>query len=395
MTIIMNKRDIKIGIIAGEESGDQLGADLIKELRSFYKDATVTIVGVGGKALEKQGLKSIFAMSEISIIGIAEVLKKIPKLLYYIHKTSQYLLSENIDSLIIIDSPDFTHRVAKKVKKAKKNLPIIQYIAPSVWAWRSQRATKIKTYIDELLTILPFEPKLFKKLKGPKATYVGHNLINNCNIKKAYEAQNNKHRSDFIELLLLPGSRKSEVKKLATMFSATAKILKISKPKLKVTIVTLPHLENLVKNLISELPCNIITDETEKWNAFAKADIALAANGTVSLELALCNIPMILAYRLDIFANYFIKPFLKIWSAALPNIILNKAFIPEFYNEYASAIVLAKQLEYLLDSKYATQAQIHNFNELRKIMQTSVPPGKLAAIRVAQHINFYLLSTGI
>lgn len=385
---MMINNELTIGIIAGEESGDYLGASLIAELRNLAKDKSINIVGIGGKALQQQGLNSFFDMSEISLVGIAQILTKLPKLIYYIHKTVRFFLKSNIDCLIVIDSPDFTHRVAKKLKKIKKILPIIQYIAPSVWAWREKRAQAIKPFIDELLAILPFEPEILEKLNGPKTTYVGHSLTSDENIKfvRKYRAEK-KSNLDKTKLLLLPGSRRSEIVKLMPIFYNTSTMLKAKNPKLHITIVTLPHLKDLIKKYIKTLPCTIVTTKAEKWQAFAEADIALAANGTVSFELALCNIPMVLAYKLDILANYFIKPFIKIWSAALPNIIMNKPFIPEYYNEYAKPIILAKQLEYLLDNKLIYEAQMQNFTELYKIMRTSEPSEKIAAKRILQHLH--------
>lgn len=387
--------EIKIGIIAGEESGDQLGANLIHELRNIYKEASVTIVGVGGKALEKQGLKSLFDITKISLMGISEVLKKLPILLYYINKTANYFIKENIDCLIIIDSQDFTHRVAKRLKKNKKNVPIIQYIAPSVWAWRENRAKAIKLYIDELLVILPFEPEVLKKLEGPPATYVGHILASDKNIADIYKSRteiDKSYKKEKMELLLLPGSRIYEITKLAPVFCNAAKILKNIKPELQISILTLPHLEDIIKKFVGDLPCNIGSSEAYKIEVLSRADIALAASGTVSLELALCNIIMVLAYKLDFFAKYFIKPRIKIWSAALPNIIANQPFIPEFYDENAKSNILAKHLEYLLDSKTAAQAQLNNFVKIRQIMETSQPSGKIAAKRGVQHIKAYRLS---
>lgn len=390
--------EIKIGIIAGEESGDQLGANLIYELRNIYKESLLTIVGVGGTALQEQGLKTLFDITEISLMGVGEVLKKLPKLLYYIRKTVNYFIQENIDCLIIIDSPDFTHRVAKKIKKNKKDVPIIQYIAPSVWAWRENRAKAMKSYIDELLVILPFEPEVLKKLEGPPATYVGHSLTSNKNITDIYKVRSENalldktHSKKTLELLLLPGSRTYEITKLTPVFCKAAKILKNIKPELQVSILTLPHLEETIKKLTEDLPCNIGSSASYKRKALFRADAALAASGTVSLELALCDITMVLAYKLDFFAKYFIKPRIKIWSAALPNIIANQPFIPEFYDEYAKPNILAKHLEYLLNSKIAVQAQLNGFAKIRQIMETSQPSGELAAQRVVQHIKIYRLS---
>lgn len=378
---------IKLGIIAGEESGDQLGGSLIKELQSLYGSENLTIVGIGGGELTKCGLHSIFNMYEISLMGFGQVVRKLPKLIYYLRKTVNFFNQENIDCLIIIDSPDFTHRVAKKLKKIKPSLPIVQYVAPSVWAWRESRAAKMKSYIDELLVILPFEVELLKRLNGPRATYVGHQLVNNKTIESIYNIR--KSTDNKNELLLLPGSRIYEIQRLTPIFCKVAAILLKIQPDLKISFVTLPHFEPIIKNFVGKAPYAIGSSESYKKNAFSQAALALAANGTVSLELALCDIPMVLCYKLDILAKYLIKPFIKIWSAALPNIIVDMPIVTEIYDDIAKPNILAKHLEYLLNNNRVREVQLAGFAKLRKLMRVSTASGKLAAARIAYHINNY------
>ena len=218
----MSKK-LKIGIISGEASGDQLGAELIKHLKDIY--GYVEIVGVGGDKLEAQGLKSFFPMSDISLMGITQVLCSLPKLFSHISNLSNYFLAQKIDALIIIDSPDFTHRVAKRIKKADSTIPIIQYVAPSVWAWREDRAYKMAGYVDHVLLVLPFEESYMKKLGGPKSTYVGHQLVQDVNIDKIFKERVKKDKKENKSLLLLPGSRRSEISRLLPEFLVAANSL--------------------------------------------------------------------------------------------------------------------------------------------------------------------------
>lgn len=373
-----------LGVIAGEESGDLLGADLVACLKKIAPHLEVRLFGVGGRHLAAHGLRSFFSISEISLMGIGEVLFKIPKLLYYINHLTTYLIKQELDCLLIIDSPDFTHRVAKKVKKICPGLPIIQYIAPSVWAWREQRAQKMRKFIDHLLVILPFEVECMKKLNGPDSTYVGHKLLYSEDIKKILTKKglnDNYSVSSFPTLLLMPGSRRFEIKRLMPLFGEVVAKLLTQIPQLKPKIITLPRLYEEIYSLAKKWQVKPIIESTEveKWDSIAQADVALAASGTALLELALCDVPSISVYKMDLIAKLVIKPQIKIWSAALPNIIAGKPIIPEFYNEYARADNLAYQVRYLLENNYARKAQLTSFAEMRTIMQTPESAGMCGA----------------
>ncbi|MDN5248744.1 lipid-A-disaccharide synthase [Bartonella sp. TP] len=374
------RKVFNLAIIAGEESGDLLGADLVACLKKIAPHLELRLIGIGGEHLAKQGLQSFFPISEISLMGIGEVLVKLPKLLYYINRLTKYLLKQELDCLLIIDSPDFTHRVAKKIKRILPTLPIIQYIAPSVWAWRAKRAQKMRFFIDHLLVILPFEVECMKKLNGPDSTYVGHKLLYSEDIKKVLISRGAREHYDvlsFPTLLLLPGSRRFEIKRLMPLFGKMIDNLLTQVPLLQIKIVTLPRLYEEISKLAKNWQVKPIIEytEAEKWKTLAQADIALAASGTALLELALCDVPSISVYKMDLVAKVIIKPQIKIWSAALPNIIAGKPIIPEFYNDYARAENLAHQVQYLLENKYARKAQLASFADMRTIMQTPEPAG--------------------
>ena len=295
-------RPLKIAVVAGEESGDLLGADLIDALRA-KTDRLIDLVGVGGKHLQDRGLKSLFNPDEIALMGLGAVLKNLPKLILRIRQTAKAIIEAKPDVLLIIDSPDFTHRVAKRVRAVDPTIPIIKYIAPTVWAWRPQRAKSMKAYVDHVLTVLPFEVEVLKDLNGPAATYVGHRLTSLPSVIKIRDAQINaevlRPDNEKSTLLVLPGSRRSEILSLMPVFGQSVEKLAARLGNLEVILPTLPHQEPLVREMCRDwvVKPQIVVGEQDKWQAFAKGDIALAASGTVALELALCQITSVIAYK--------------------------------------------------------------------------------------------------
>nr|WP_290446138.1 lipid-A-disaccharide synthase [Brucella intermedia] len=375
---------MKIAIVAGEESGDLLGADLIDALRS-QTDRLVDIVGVGGDHLAARGMKSFFDPHEIALMGLGAILKNLPGLMRRIGQTAQRIIAEKPDCVLLIDSPEFTHRVAQKIRAAKPTIPIVKYIAPSVWAWRPQRARAMKAYFDHVLTILPFEVEVMQQLSGPSATYVGHRLSSYEPILKARAAQKilELQRTDETRktLLVLPGSRRTEIQLLMEPFGQAVGELAARIEKLDVVLPTLPRIEEMVRDLSKNWavkPLIVLGDE-EKWKAFSKADAALAASGTVSLELALSRIPSVLSYKADWFARKFLMPKITIWSAALPNIIADEPVVPEYFNEFVRPGMLARNLERLMRPGSARQAQLDGFDKVASIMETEQPSGEIGA----------------
>ncbi|WP_295896010.1 lipid-A-disaccharide synthase [uncultured Bartonella sp.] len=386
----MSNGPLKIAIVAGEESGDLLGADLVSAL-SRKTGRNIKLIGVGGSHLEALGLKSEFNVDDIALMGLGAVLKKLPKLILHIHRLAHFIAHAKPDCLIIIDSPDFTHRVAKKVRKLAPEIPIIKYIAPSVWAWRPERAKAMNSYIDYVLVILPFEEKVMRDLKGPPAIYVGHRLLTYPPLvalekMRTHHAEGKKNGSTIV---VLPGSRHFEIRGLMPIFGEALEILKKRQPDIEITLPTLPSLVESVQRLASEwtVKTNIVVGEEKKWQAFAKADAALAASGTVSLELALANIPMVLGYKADLFSKTFILPRVKVWSAALPNIIADRPVVPEYFNEFLRPGMLARQVEQLIASGPVRQAQLDGFSLIRKTMKTSAPSGEIASQAILKFLK--------
>lgn len=386
------KLPLKIAIIAGEESGDILGADLIDSLRA-RTDRLVSLVGVGGSHLQERGLKSLFNPHEIAIMGLSGVLKNLPKLVWRIAQTAKAVAAAKPDCLIIIDSPDFTHRVAKKVRAADPTIPIVKYIAPTVWAWRPQRAKTMRAYVDHVLTILPFEVDVLQRLGGPAATYAGHRLASYQPVVDVRTARLGREKSlgesEERTLLVLPGSRRSEIKSLMEPFGKTVAELAGRIGTLNVILPTLPAIEPIVRALSADWAIKplIVTGEEAKWKAFAQADAALAASGTVSLELALAHVPTVLSYKIDWFARQFLAPRITTWSAALPNIIADQAIIPEHFNEFVRPGLLARELDGLMRPGPARDAQMVGFQHIAELMATERPAGEIAAQTVLDVVD--------
>ncbi|WP_188345921.1 lipid-A-disaccharide synthase [Phyllobacterium sp. 628] len=385
-------RPLRLAIVTGEESGDLLGADLVQTLRRKYP-GEVTLTGLGGEHLAVLGLKSLFDQHEIALMGISAIVTKLPQLIRRIAQLASAIIEAKPDCLVIIDSPDFTHRVARKVRAADPSIPIINYISPSVWAWRPERAKAMRGYIDHVLAILPFEVQALKDLDGPSATYVGHRLVTYAplmaaaaqNLARETELANTSERS----LVVLPGSRRSEITSLAKAFGETVELLIDRGNRLRITLPTLPKVENLVRELTAgwKVKPNIVVGEAERLKAFAAADAALAASGTVSLELALARIPTVLSYRPDWLARLIIAPRIKIWSAALPNIIADEPVVPEYFNQFVRPGPLARQIEQLLRPSIYRTAQLQGFDKIANLMQTERPSGEIAADVVLAHLR--------
>ena len=377
------KLPLKIAVVAGEESGDLLGADLVDVLRT-KTDRLVSLVGVGGTHLQQRGLDSLFDPDEIALMGLGAVLARLPKLIMRIRQTAKAIVAAKPDCLLIIDSPDFTHRVAKKVRQADPSIPIIKYIAPTVWAWRPERAKEMRKYIDHVLAVLPFEVEVMQKLSGPKSTYVGHRLSSYqplLDVAASREKRKAPSTDGDKTILLLPGSRRFEIQGLLKEFGTTLQLLNERNGAVHAILPTPERHAAYVQELTKDWPVKpvIVTGEAAKWEAFTKADAALAASGTVSLELALAKIPTVVTYKADLFSRLFLARLITIWSASLPNIIDDSPIIPEFFNDFVRAGMLCRQIERLLEDGLPRQAQIEGFERIAHKMHTDKPAGEMGA----------------
>jgi lipid-A-disaccharide synthase len=382
---------LKIAVIAGEESGDILGADFIAAMQLYHE---LDVIGVGGAHMSSHGLKSLFDPSQIALMGVASIITKIPRLIALIQRTSDFIIKQNPDCLIIIDSPEFCQRVARKVRRADPSIPIVNYICPSVWAWRPGRAKAMKTYIDHVLTILPFEPQVLQNLGGPPATYVGHRAAFEPAFIQASlhqeQLETGRKAGGEKKLLLLPGSRRSEVRRTMDHMGDTVRILQNRGHALRLWLPTVPHLEDDVRRLCQKwiIQPEITTNPLRKVEMFSNADAALAASGTVTLELALCRVPTVSIYDFDPLARLWVRQLFKSWTASLPNLIADEPVVFEYYNEQIRPGMLARQIERLMLPGSTRDAQLIGFSKVRANMRTQTPPGEKAAQAVMQIINF-------
>lgn len=374
-------RRLKIAVIAGEESGDLLGADIVRALRESGTD--VDLVGIGGRHLQDLGLTSLFDPGEISLVGIGAVVRDLPRLVRRIGQAARAVVAAEADCLITIDVPDFSLRVARKVKAARPQLPVIHYVCPSVWAWRPGRAPAMRGYVDHILCVLPFEVEALARLGGPPGTYVGHRLTHEPGLLAAAAAQAAK--TDLSpdrekKLLLLPGSRRSEVSGLIGIFGEAAAALQRRGHRLKLLLPTVPHVAPLVEAAISswELKPEITLDPEAKWRAFGEADAAMIASGTVSLELALAGVPMYSCYKLDPLTRLAVR-LLTTWSALLPNIIADRPIVTEVYDPYIRAETIVRHMEALFSDTKLRAWQRDGFAEIARRMATGQPSGQIAA----------------
>lgn len=317
-------------------------------------------------------------------MGFSDVLRDLPRLIRRIGQAANAIVAEKPDCLVTIDSPGFSLRVARKVRAADPAIPIVHYVCPSVWAWRPGRAVAMKPYVDHVLCILPFEVKALARLGGPPGTYVGHRLTHDPAALGAATAQGlprDLSNERVKTLLVLPGSRRREVRSLIGPFGKTMSILRQRGHRLRLLLPTVPHVADLVRTSIASWDDKpeIIVDLERKWQAFGKADAALIASGTVSLELALSGVPMVSSYKLDPIAR-LISPYLvTTWSALLPNLISDRALVPEFYNQYVRPENLARQLEALFADTGMRTWQKAGFAEIARRMATERPSGEIAA----------------
>jgi lipid-A-disaccharide synthase len=360
-------------LIAGEPSGDRLGAALMAGLRALHPE--VSFQGVGGPLMQAQGMQSLFAMEELSIMGIAEVLPKYLHLKRRIRETAAAALLCAPDAMISIDSPDFCLRVAALVKAANPGLKTIHYVAPSVWAWRPKRAAKMAQVIDHVLALLPFEPP-YMQAAGMSCDFVGHPVVSEA-LASAEERAALNGTSPLI--LALPGSRRGEVTRLAPVIGAVLSEVKAKYPEARVVLPTLSSLTDLVRSLTADWPIAplLIEDPGLKRAAFAEADVAIAASGTVSLELAANATPMVIAYDMHPISFWLMKRAALIDTVTLVNLVSETRVVPEFLGPRCRAELIAPALLNVLEHPEGqTEAMELTMQRLGK---GGEPPGLRAA----------------
>ncbi|SDS13783.1 lipid-A-disaccharide synthase [Bradyrhizobium canariense] len=371
----------KIFLIATEESGDRLGAGLMKVLRQRLGGA-VQFEGVGGRSMAQEGLASRFPIEELSIMGLAGVVKQLPKILRLIRQTTDAVIQASPDILIIIDSPDFTHRVARRVRARDASIPIADYVSPSVWAWRPGRARAMRRYVDHVLALLPFEPEAYRSLHGPPCSYVGHPLIEQLGtLRPDIDEQKRRDEAPSV-LLVLPGSRRSEIRHHMAIFGETLGRLSAQGVPFELILPTMPHLQDAVRESVKSWPVQprIVVGEQEKRAAFRIAHTALVKSGTVTLELALAGVPMVAAYRGGTIEAWVVRRAIRVSSVILANLVIGENVVPEFIQEDCTPEKLVPALREMLVDSPRRRRQVEAFARIDAIMSTGdQPPSGRAA----------------
>lgn len=374
------KKKYKIFIISGEESGDILGASLMESLTSVID---VSFCGIGGAKMREQGLKSLFPMQDISLMGFLEIIPHLFKLINRIKQTVNEVLKTKPDILITIDSPGFNFIVAKKIRKQNKDIKLIHYVAPTVWAYKEKRSKKIAKIYDHLLVLLPFEPPYFIK-EGLKTTFVGHHLAyykkhDGNEFRKKY----NLEKKDFI-LCAAPGSRKGEILRIFPEFIMSINLFIQKVPNAIIVIPTFKHLKEIIEVQVKNINTkNIIISykDSERLTLIAASNIALTKCGTITNEFAASKVPMISAYKVNFLTAFLVKRMLKIPHVCLVNILAKKEIIPEFLQEKAEGKILFEALYELYQDKKLQKKQITESQKAIMKMQNSekLLPSKKAA----------------
>lgn len=349
-----------IMLVAGEPSGDALGGQLIEGLK-LLTQGRLRIIGVGGSEMRAAGLQSLFSLDDTSVMGLREVVPRVPRILARVRQAAAFAAKMQPDITVTIDSPDFTHRVAKAIRRMAPDLKLVSYVAPQVWASRPERAKKMATYFDHVLCLLPFEVPFFADA-GLKATFVGHPVVERAptaGLGATFRAKYGIGADERI-LVLLPGSRLSEIRFLWPVFRDAIEQTEAKTGALRIVLPTVPTVATRVKALVAEWghPVLVIEDPQEKFAAFEAADVALAASGTVSTELALSATPMVIGYRLGRLTAMIARRYVRVSYITLINLILNRRAIPEFVQDDCTAENLSAELVQLISNPAARVAQV-------------------------------------
>ncbi|MHA1523118.1 MAG: lipid-A-disaccharide synthase [Alphaproteobacteria bacterium] len=377
----LHSRHSTIAIVAGEASGDHLGARLMVAITQ-QSDIGVKYIGVGGREMEDAGLNSLFAISEIAIMGPIAILMRLPALLRRIRQAADAIIAANPDVLVLVDCPEFSHRVARRVRAALPKIPVVDYVGPSVWAWRPGRARVMRGYIDTVMALLPFEPEVYQRLDGPECVYVGHSAVEQAPPPHAAHAQIRALRRPGRALLLvMPGSRTNEIKRLMGPFGNAVKRLGKANRKFDIIIPSLPHLEAKITALAAgwQMAPHLVCEPELRRAAMEAADVALVASGTATLELALAKTPMVVGYRAERILGWlrYISP---APSIVLANLIHGANAVPEFYHWHCTGRKLAQSLEPLMQPGPQRDAQLAAFDDIiGKIKDTARPSSQRAA----------------
>ena len=355
----------KVLIIAGEPSGEVLGAELMHALRKQCP-RPIVFSGVGGVRMKQQGLYPLFPMSDIALMGVAEIAPRLPNIFKRMNMTARFVEQNQPDFVVLIDSPEFNLRLAKRIKRRCPNVPIALYVAPQVWASRPGRARKMSKFVDHIFALLPFE-KPFFEAAGIPCTIVGHPVIERKKQIKGGDAFRARHEisSSAPIICLLPGSRLNEVTRLMPIFGEVAYRLREIYSDTQFVLPVVPHMTDIVAQQLEtwRLQPHIVTGDADKFAAFDASTIAVAASGTVSLELALARVPTVIAYRVDPLTAFVARRIITSKYVNLVNLIVDAPAIPELLQEDCTADAVFTQADALLSSEEARQKQLAAMDE--------------------------------
>jgi len=388
-----DRHDLRLFLVAGEHSGDALGAGLMAALNAKSK-GRVHYLGVGGEGMEREGLDSQFPLSDVAVMGPLSILARLPRLISRVRRAAAAAVAAEPDAVVIIDAPEFTHAIAKRIRRRAPLIPIIDYVSPSVWAWRPGRARKMRRYVDHVLALLPFEPEAHARLGGPPCTYVGHPLIERLQWLRELDpwplAKRLRLDPARLVLVVLPGSRSSEVGRLMEPYGQTIELLheRGIVPHVLIPVVgqVCAQVKEGLRSWVTEP--HLIEGEEDKFRAFKLAHAALAASGTVTLELGIIGTPMVVAYRVDAVAARM-RFLLKVPSVVLANLVLGENAFPEYLQEDCTPENLAAALELLLKDTPERRAQMAALARIPDEMRPEADsPSDIAAqivLHYAQH----------
>ena len=374
---------LDVFLVAGEASGDRLGAALIRALRQ-RSGGRVRFAGVGGPEMAAEGIVSLYPIDVLSIIGFSAVPRRLPKILRLMRSTARTVVARRPHVLVVIDSPSFTLGVARRVRAADPSIAIVEYVSPSVWAWRPGRARAIRGYVDHILALLPFEPEVHRRLGGPPCSYVGHPLAAEVKNLRPNPEEARRRLAAPPMLLVLPGSRRGEISRLLGIFGDAVALVRERVGPLEIVLPTVPHLFDSVRDATASWPQRprLVVDTADKQAAFRVARAALAKSGTVTLELALAGIPMITAYKVSAIEYHAVGRAIakRIPSIILANLLLGENVVPELLQHRCTADALAAALIPLLGDTEERRRQVEAFARLDAIMEiASAAPAARAA----------------
>ncbi|HUI95152.1 MAG TPA: lipid-A-disaccharide synthase [Xanthobacteraceae bacterium] len=378
---------LRIFIIAAEESGDLLGGRLIAALRQRAA-VPLAFEGVGGRAMAAQGVASLFPIDDLAIVGVSAIPRRLPAILRDIRRAARRVVAVRPDVLVIIDSPDFTHRVARRVRKAAPDIPIVDYVSPSVWAWRPGRARAMCAYVDHVLALLPFEPAAHARLGGPPCTFVGHPLAEQIGLLRPSTEEARRRAGDPPVVLVLPGSRSGEIARHLAVFGAAAALLADRCGPLELVLPTVPHLAERVRRETAgwRVVPRVVVETADKWSAFRRARAALAASGTVTLELALAGVPTVVAYKVALMTELIYHAAVRVPTIVLANLVLGEKVMPEIVQRQATPASLAAALAPLIGETSERRAQVEAFARIDAVMQIGAAHPSEAAARVVLEV---------